>query len=242
MTPMAELQVGSREHTLLLDLADWLVWRVPEDWEPPTLRIGLPNRSKAWRVAERRMQRNRETLRRWLKEYGEAAIRERFPGSPMHHFTGDFCYQQPVGGIRYYRASGKLDGTMGADPRLLSSWEWDAFAPQARYPIGVHGLDDVPVQILNAKVVGKRSSVYCTLVDRTTKWGNPFDMAGDESKREEVIEQYRDYIAKQPELMMALRNYELFNKHLICWCAPKRCHAEVLFELQYKRRYRAIAA
>ena len=92
------------------------------------------------------------------------------------------------------------------------------------------------MQILNAREVGRRSSVYCTLVDRTTKWGNGFDMARDESKRDEVIERYREDIVKQPELLAALP--ELFGRHLICWCAPKRCHAEVLFELLYKQPYR----
>jgi hypothetical protein len=239
---MAEVQIRSREDILLLTLADWLVWRVPEHWVAPEMRPPAPPRGraskarlKAWRQAEQRWQKNQETLRRWLREYGEAAIRQQFPGDPVHHFTSDLCYIAPVGGSRYYRTSGKLDGTSGADPRLLSSWEWDSFAPQARWPIGGFGVD-ADVQILNARDLGKRSSVYCTLVDRTTKWGNRFEMAGDESKRDEVIQQYRDDIVKQPALMAALE--ELRGKHLICWCAPKRCHAEVLFELLYNRPYR----
>jgi hypothetical protein len=169
----------------LLDLFDWLVWKVPEDWVPPERPSVSARRRKDWRAVERRWQKNQKTLRRWLRQYGEAAIRERFPGSPRPHFTGDFCYHREVGGCRYYRTSGKRDGSWGADPRLLSSWEWDAFAPQARWPIGEFGIDDVEVKILNAKEVGRRSSIYCTLVDRTTKWGNRFEMAGDESKRDE---------------------------------------------------------
>jgi Domain of unknown function (DUF4326) len=34
---------------------------------------------------------------------------------------------------------------------------------------------------------------------------------------------------RQPSLIAAL--HELRGKHLVCWCAPERCHAEVLIEL-----------
>ena len=34
------------------------------------------------------------------------------------------------------------------------------------------------------------------------------------------------WIAQQPALLAALG--ELRGKHLVCWCAPERCHAELL--------------
>jgi hypothetical protein len=44
-----------------------------------------------------------------------------------------------------------------------------------------------------------------------------------------VIAKYRAWIVRQPALLAAL--HELRGKHLVCWCAPERCHAEVLIEL-----------
>jgi hypothetical protein len=52
-----------------------------------------------------------------------------------------------------------------------------------------------------------------------------------------VIAKYRASIVRQPALMAAL--HELRGKDLVCWCAPERCHAEVLIELAYERGERA---
>jgi hypothetical protein len=63
-----------------------------------------------------------------------------------------------------------------------------------------------------------------------SKWGNPFVMA-DESdvERERALASYREWVVEQPELMASLD--ELRGQRLGCWCAPKRCHGNVLVEL-----------
>ena len=58
--------------------------------------------------------------------------------------------------------------------------------------------------------------------------GNPF-VIGRDGTRDEVIAKYRAWIVQQSPLVAAL--HELRGKHLVCWCAPARCHAEVLIEL-----------
>jgi hypothetical protein len=63
---------------------------------------------------------------------------------------------------------------------------------------------------------------------RQSKWANPFKI-GRDSNRDEVIAKYRAWLLNQPELIAALP--ELRGKDLACWCAPARCHAEVLREL-----------
>jgi hypothetical protein len=66
-----------------------------------------------------------------------------------------------------------------------------------------------------------------------SKWGNPFVMADEsDAERERVIRAYREWIVEQPELMQSLG--ELRGLRLGCWCAPKRCHGEVLAELAEK--------
>lgn len=61
-----------------------------------------------------------------------------------------------------------------------------------------------------------------------TKWGNPFEIGKDGTRRE-VIAKYREWILQQPQLLAALP--QLRNKVLGCWCAPLECHAEILVEL-----------
>jgi hypothetical protein len=63
---------------------------------------------------------------------------------------------------------------------------------------------------------------------RQSKWANPFK-PGRDGTRDEAVEKYRNWLLQQSELMAAMA--ELRGKNLVCWCAPDRCHAEVLLEL-----------
>jgi hypothetical protein len=65
-------------------------------------------------------------------------------------------------------------------------------------------------------------------VGRPSVWGNPFHI-GRDGTREEVIAKYRQWIKTQPQLLARL--HELRGKDLVCHCAPKACHADVLMEL-----------
>jgi hypothetical protein len=63
-------------------------------------------------------------------------------------------------------------------------------------------------------------------VGRPSKWGNPHPIGGGKT-REEVIRLYRQWVAhRRNEIRQELR-----GKHLICFCAPKPCHADVLLEI-----------
>ena len=88
-------------------------------------------------------------------------------------------------------------------------------------------------KVLNARQVGKRPAADRVYVGRPSKWGNPFIIGGD-GTRDEVIAKYRAWVVQQQPLMAAL--HELRGKNLVCWCAPERCHAEVLIELANQRR------
>jgi hypothetical protein len=58
-------------------------------------------------------------------------------------------------------------------------------------------------------------------VGRGTPWGNPFVMR-KESDRDEVCDRF------EREVLPNLDVSALTGKHLVCWCAPKRCHADAL--------------
>ena len=61
------------------------------------------------------------------------------------------------------------------------------------------------------------------------RWGNPF-VIGKDGTREEVIAKYREWLLAQPDLVAAARR-ELRGKDLLCFCAPKPCHGDVLLEV-----------
>jgi hypothetical protein len=69
-------------------------------------------------------------------------------------------------------------------------------------------------------------------IGRPSKWGNPF-VIGRHGDRGDVIVKYEAYLRSSPELMGAL--HELRGKNLVCWCAPKACHGDVLLRLAEAR-------
>ena len=83
-------------------------------------------------------------------------------------------------------------------------------------------------KVMNARQVGKHATANRVYVGRPTKWENPF-VIGRDGSRDDVIAKYRAWVVRQPTLVAALQ--ELRGKDLVCWCAPERCHAEVLIEL-----------
>ena len=88
---------------------------------------------------------------------------------------------------------------------------------------------------MNTKVVNINTDVCDVLIDRSTKWGNPYShKSGTLAKfrvksRKEAIEKYREYILDTPELLNCLD--ELEGRVLGCHCYPKPCHGDVLVEL-----------
>jgi hypothetical protein len=79
-------------------------------------------------------------------------------------------------------------------------------------------------------VVHCKRQPFDVLIDRTTKWGNPFKLQIDtEADRKKCLEFYRHWLMRQHHLLADL--HELRGKVLGCWCAPKLCHGDVLAEL-----------
>lgn len=71
-----------------------------------------------------------------------------------------------------------------------------------------------------------KDAVY---IGRPTQWGNKF-VIGEDGTREEVVAKYREWLLGHPELMETAKR-ELAGKDLICWCAPRSCHGDVLLEV-----------
>ena len=92
----------------------------------------------------------------------------------------------------------------------------------------VEAVEDKRTTVVNIKS-GKD---YDILIDRTTKWGNPF-REGVHGNRENVIKMYEEYIRANDFLMDSIG--ELEGKVLGCWCKPKPCHGDVLIKILNER-------
>lgn len=94
------------------------------------------------------------------------------------------------------------------------------------------------INIINKRDLLRTGAVHIDgyYVGRPSILGNPFP-ASDESQRDEVIEKYRVWLRQEYCKKGAVYTelHILADKHkrgedinLICWCAPKRCHAEII--------------
>jgi hypothetical protein len=72
--------------------------------------------------------------------------------------------------------------------------------------------------VWNRRGIHPTNAVY---VGRGTPWGNPF-VIGKDGDRDEVCDRF------EREVLPALDVGPLVGKDLVCWCAPKRCHADAL--------------
>lgn len=83
------------------------------------------------------------------------------------------------------------------------------------------------------RVVHWKKEPYDVYIGRPSKWGNPF-VVGVDGTLEEILLKYENWIRSQPDLLAALP--ELDGKILGCWCAPARCHGDVLLGLLVEQR------
>jgi ParB-like chromosome segregation protein Spo0J len=73
-------------------------------------------------------------------------------------------------------------------------------------------------------------------IDRKSDWGNPYILDEDaddgigDGDRDFALESYEHYYLPR-KLSLHGRYGELLGKGLGCWCAPKRCHGDILKEL-----------
>lgn len=65
-------------------------------------------------------------------------------------------------------------------------------------------------------------------VGRPSVWGNPWSI-GKDGTREQVVQKYRDMVLSTG--WSGSIKQDLRGKHLVCWCAPLACHADVLLEI-----------
>ena len=81
--------------------------------------------------------------------------------------------------------------------------------------------------------VGNRRTIHAQTNDvyigRPSRWGNPFPLKND-ADRGEAVEKYRAWLTSQVRngSITTAELATLSGRRLVCWCAPKGCHGEVL--------------
>lgn len=113
-----------------------------------------------------------------------------------------------------------------------------------------------PSRIQRRRTKGWRRPLKAVIVDRTSRWGNPFVVGPDADDRAHATALYREWLENNtyevhppnstPEYRQAMddrRDWiithatELRGRDLACWCPlpepgqPDHCHAAVLLEL-----------
>jgi hypothetical protein len=83
------------------------------------------------------------------------------------------------------------------------------------------------------KLTGENMRSRAKYVGRPSKFGNQHPIGSCplcrlEHTREEAIAAYKKDLT--PELVQVIKE-ELRGCNLICWCAPKPCHADILLEI-----------
>lgn len=82
-------------------------------------------------------------------------------------------------------------------------------------------------------VVHCKKAAFDVYVGRPSVFGNPYShKAGTTAQyqvatRDAAVDAYETWLLAQPSLVARVKR-ELRGKVLACWCAPARCHAEVL--------------
>ena len=84
------------------------------------------------------------------------------------------------------------------------------------------------------RVVHCKRNKYDIYIGRPSKWGNPF-LLGVHGNRDKVIDLYEKWLLgiikspnNKPPPSLDDAKKELSGKVLGCYCAPKKCHGDIL--------------
>jgi len=75
-------------------------------------------------------------------------------------------------------------------------------------------------------------------IGRGSRWGNPFRI-GQDGDRATVIVKYERWLVDQHHLLRTLD--ELRGLDLVCFCAPRPCHGDLLLRLANATRPQRVA-
>lgn len=80
----------------------------------------------------------------------------------------------------------------------------------------------------------KNAPKGASYVGRPSKYGNPYGIGDVFGDRENILKLYANWLQAEIEhgnLTIEEIKKDLKGKDLVCWCAPKPCHADILLKL-----------
>lgn len=73
-------------------------------------------------------------------------------------------------------------------------------------------------------------------VMRPSKFSNPFRLSDYNNNRDMVLDLYEKWVySDDNKYLRDCIKAELHNKHLVCCCHPKKCHADILLQIANPR-------
>lgn len=89
----------------------------------------------------------------------------------------------------------------------------------------------MPRRIKRSRARGWRKPDGAVIVDRTSRYGNPYRVGVDATDNAEAVEMFRTYLDGRPDLVAMIRR-ELRGRDLVCFCdLTLPCHADVLLAI-----------
>lgn len=82
------------------------------------------------------------------------------------------------------------------------------------------------------RVLNKHKDVIpsdAVYIGRPSEWGNPF-VVGVHGERGECVKMFEEYISKNQLLQQRVKE-QLRGKDLVCFCAPRACHGDILLRI-----------
>lgn len=68
-------------------------------------------------------------------------------------------------------------------------------------------------------------------IGRPTVYGNPFNVS-DYGSIKVVMDKYEEWIMRQEQVFLRHQmKRELRGKDLVCWCAPRICHGDIILRI-----------
>jgi hypothetical protein len=106
-------------------------------------------------------------------------------------------------------------------------YEWSAseFERKAIVEAGGTAVANMHQNSDRALLYWAKSTNRFTRIDRSSDWGNPFEMP-DDGDRDTVCDSYEIFFPRKFSLHNRID--ELRGKVLGCWCYPQRCHGDYL--------------
>ena len=92
----------------------------------------------------------------------------------------------------------------------------------------------MPTTLINIKKPTNCEYIY---IGRGSRWGNPYSHVPSTKaqyrvkSRQDAIDSFREWIMKGDGVYLLSALDEIRGKTLGCYCAPQKCHGDVLIEL-----------